>query len=104
MEVRADRQEPSLDQNPEIEVAAGPFWDDLGLKLEAERILAELDALPDIYKIAIHLIDVEQMTYEEAAEVMEVPIGTVRSRLFRGREMLRKRVLRLTGMLGQVTL
>lgn len=104
MELRADRHEPSLDQNPEIEVAAGPFWDEVGRKLEADRILTELNALPDIYKLAIHLIDVEQMSYEEAAEVMEVPIGTVRSRLFRGREMLRNRMLRSTGALEQVKL
>ena len=97
MAIRSERPQSSLDENAEGEVADGPFWDELTWRLEAERILRELGSLPDIYQVAIQLIDVEQLTYDEAAQVMDVPIGTVRSRLFRGREMLRNRLQRTLG-------
>ena len=45
--------------------------------------------LPELYRITIHLCDVEQMSYEEAAEAMDIPVGTVRSRLFRARSLVR---------------
>jgi RNA polymerase sigma-70 factor (ECF subfamily) len=92
MALRSDRHESSLDEGTEVVVSEGPFWDDLTWRLEAQRVLKELESLPDIYQIAIQLIDVEQLSYEEAAEAMDVPIGTVRSRLFRGREMLRNKM------------
>lgn len=102
MAVRADRNESSLEDGSEGLIAEGPFWDDLNLRLDAEAVIRELDELPDIYKMAIQLIDVEQLSYEEAALAMEVPIGTVRSRLFRGREMLRRRLQDELGTLQEV--
>ena len=47
-----------------------------------------LKALPDEFRTAILLVDIEELSYEEAGTVMECPIGTVRSRLSRGRRML----------------
>jgi RNA polymerase sigma-70 factor, ECF subfamily len=47
-----------------------------------------IDALPDVFRMAVVLVDVEGQSYEEAATVLGVPIGTVRSRLFRGRRIL----------------
>lgn len=52
---------------------------------EVERAL---DALPDTFRAAVLLVDVEELTYEEAATVLTCPVGTVRSRLFRGRKLL----------------
>jgi RNA polymerase sigma-70 factor (ECF subfamily) len=52
---------------------------------EIERAL---DALPDAFREAVLLVDVEDLTYEETATVLSVPVGTVRSRLFRGRKLL----------------
>jgi RNA polymerase sigma-70 factor (ECF subfamily) len=51
-------------------------------------ISAALAALPPHYRVAVVLVDVEGQAYEEAAEVLGVPVGTVRSRLFRGRRLL----------------
>ena len=48
------------------------------------------------------LVDVEDMTYETAAQVMGVPIGTVRSRLFRGRRLLQESLLTVAEDLGFV--
>lgn len=68
------------------------FWSSVETKLEADRIIQEMDKLSEPYRLAIQLCDVEQMTYEEAAEAMDIPIGTVRSRLFRARVELRRRL------------
>lgn len=53
-------------------------------------ITAALADLPITYREAVVLVDLEDQSYEAAAEVLEVPIGTVRSRLFRGRKLLQE--------------
>lgn len=55
-------------------------------------ILEAIDALPEEYRIAVVLSDLEDMSYNEIAEIMEIPVGTVKSRLFRGRRQLQKRL------------
>jgi RNA polymerase sigma-70 factor (ECF subfamily) len=55
-----------------------------------ELVAAGLQSLPDKYRIAITLKDIDGLSYEEIAEIMECEIGTVKSRLSRGRAMLRK--------------
>lgn len=59
-------------------------------RLEIRDLDAALQALPDEQRTVVLLVGLEQMTYEEAALVLEVPIGTVMSRLSRGRERLRR--------------
>src|SRR6202142_736714 len=49
-----------------------------------------LDALPPEFKLAVILCDVEEFSYEEIADIMGCPIGTVMSRLHRGRKLLQK--------------
>ncbi len=49
-----------------------------------------LDQLPEAYRWAVLLVDVEELTYQEIAATMECPIGTVMSRINRGRRMLRR--------------
>lgn len=52
-------------------------------------ILSALDDLPEDQKSAILLVGVEDLSYEDAARILDVPVGTVMSRLSRGRERLR---------------
>jgi len=59
-------------------------------KLLREDIDRALDELPDTFRIAIVLVDVEGYSYGEAAELLGVPIGTVRSRLARARAQLQR--------------
>ncbi|MFE0105122.1 sigma-70 family RNA polymerase sigma factor [Streptomyces sp. NPDC059009] len=49
-----------------------------------------LRELPDVYRIVVYLADVEGLTYQEIAEYLGVPQGTVNSRLYRGRQRLRE--------------
>lgn len=56
---------------------------DLGAAIDAA-----IDALPEAFREVIILVDVHDLPYESAAKTLELPIGTVRSRLFRGRRLL----------------
>lgn len=60
--------------------------------LEAE-INAALESLPEEFRLAVLLADVEEFSYKEIADVMGCPIGTVMSRLHRGRRMLKSQLL-----------
>ncbi len=53
-----------------------------------DEVEKALRGLPEEFRTAIVLVDIEELTYEEAANVMECPMGTVRSRVSRGRRML----------------
>ena len=57
-----------------------------------------LRGLPSRYREVIILCDVQELDYAEAAVVLQVPIGTVRSRLHRGRQLLVERVRRRDGV------
>lgn len=57
-----------------------------------EQVVAAIQALPDEYRSAVMLSDVQGMRYAEIAQVLGVPEGTVKSRLFRGRRILQKKL------------
>jgi len=57
-----------------------------------EEITRAIDALPDEYRTAVVLSDVQGLRYAEIAEVLHVPEGTVKSRLFRGRRILQRKL------------
>lgn len=69
--------------------------------LESE-ISRALDELPEEFRIAVVLSDVEELSYKEIADVMGCPIGTVMSRLHRGRRMLKGRLYEHARALGIV--
>lgn len=56
------------------------------------RVEEELRNIPEPYRSTVILRDLEEMSYEEIAEVLDISLGTVKSRLTRGREALRKRL------------
>jgi len=58
------------------------------------RVETELKALAEPYRTTVILRDLEELSYEQIAEVMQTSLGTVKSRLVRGREALRKRLER----------
>ena len=75
--------EPSTQETPESEFAAREI---------ALAVNAAMDALPEDLRQAVTLREIEGLSYEEIAEVMDCPIGTVRSRIFRAREAISARV------------
>ena len=65
---------------------------------EVERTVVEAIAeLPEELRTAVTLRELEGLSYQEIAQVMECPVGTVRSRIFRAREAIDKRLRPLTG-------
>jgi RNA polymerase sigma-70 factor (ECF subfamily) len=62
-------------------------------RLANSEILQALRELPEEFRVAIYLADIEGYPYREIAEMMDTPIGTVMSRLHRGRAKLRQRLL-----------
>ncbi len=69
-------------------------------ELRDEQILAALDQIPQDYKAIVLLVDVEEFAYKEAAEILGVPIGTVMSRLSRGRKLLREQLQQVATSYG----
>ena len=57
-----------------------------------EDVKAALEALPEAFRMAVLLADVEGFSYKEISEITDVPIGTVMSRLHRGRKQLQRRL------------
>jgi RNA polymerase sigma-70 factor (ECF subfamily) len=54
-----------------------------------EDIVRAMEALPEVFRNAVVLRDMEDFTYDEIARILEVPVGTVMSRIHRGRALLR---------------
>ena len=67
------------------------------LREKVEEVLKELQ---EPYRTTVVLRDIEELSYEQIAEVMEVSLGTVKSRLVRGRDALKKRLMKHLKELG----
>jgi RNA polymerase sigma-70 factor, ECF subfamily len=71
--------------------AAGRSAEDLVLdRLSEAEVKDAVESLPDPFRLAVVLADIEGFSYKEIAEILDVPIGTVMSRLHRGRRALQK--------------
>jgi RNA polymerase sigma-70 factor, ECF subfamily len=62
-------------------------------RIPTTEVQEALAALPDDFRLAVYLADVEGFSYKEIADIMETPVGTVMSRLHRGRKILRESLL-----------
>ena len=69
-------------------------------KLLREDIERALDSLPEAFRIVVIMVEVQGFTYAEAAEALDVPVGTVRSRLSRGRAILQSVLWRQASQMG----
>ena len=68
--------------------------------LTATSVKAAFDSLPDAFRLVVLLVDVEQLSYREAADALDVPIGTVMSRLNRGRRLMRQALVEQAASYG----
>src|SRR5438309_11826844 len=74
------------------EYAANPeqfFFD----RLLSDDVLRAVDALPIDFRLVVILADLQEFSYKEIAEILDCPVGTVMSRLYRGRKLLQKNLL-----------
>ena len=95
--VRSNRQRSNLRrltvEDPDDRIAeAVPFVPPVAQHLTDEEVLAALQGIPAAYQDIILLCDVEELTYKEIAAAVGIPLGTVMSRLHRGRTLLRRRL------------
>lgn len=74
---------PDPSPGPERQVVSSDLLD---------RVTAAMDELPEHYRVVVWLRDGEDLSYAEIAEVLDLPVGTVRSRLARARAALKKAV------------
>jgi RNA polymerase sigma-70 factor (ECF subfamily) len=70
--------------------------------LLGDEVTKALQSLPDDFRTIVILCDIEGLTYEEIAEFVECPIGTVRSRLHRGRKLLQAKLFEYAKQQGMI--
>ena len=89
-EVRRRRRRPveALPEDPERLLPSSPGADEATESLP-DDVQVALRRLPEDFRTAVVLCDVVGLSYEEIAEALSVPVGTVRSRIHRGRRLLR---------------
>jgi RNA polymerase sigma-70 factor (ECF subfamily) len=73
-------------------------------RIESAYVRQTIDALPEMYRVPVVLCDMEGFTYREIADMLEVPIGTIMSRLFRGRKKLQIELMDYARSQGYVAL
>ena len=86
---RARGRSPIVDDPDDRIAQATPFVPPVPQQLTDEEILEALRRIPGPFQEAIVLCDVEELTYKEIADALAIPLGTVMSRLHRGRALLR---------------
>lgn len=87
------------DQSPE---AGDPVWQ-LAQPVLTEEVQQALGSLPDAFRIPLILCDLRDWPYQRIADHLHIPPGTVRSRIFRARRMLRRKLQRFAEKNGYVT-
>lgn len=77
---------------------AGEFFD----RIIDDRIVEAIEDLPEAFRVTLVLSDLEGMSYEEISEDLEIPVGTVKSRLYRARRRLQKELYEYARSMGYV--
>src|ERR1700728_2926105 len=87
----------SEEDGPELAVDTETPETILMNRLNSQRVQRAIDDLPVHYRETLLLCEVEEMSYQEIAEILTIPIGTVMSRLARARKAVRESLLGTTG-------
>lgn len=89
--------------NEDVQHAGAGYTDlreEMFQHMMGDEVTLAINALPVNFRIVILLCDIEGFTYEEIAKIIDIPIGTVRSRLFRARNLLKKKLATYAASLG----
>jgi RNA polymerase sigma factor (sigma-70 family) len=89
-----------LEKDDLSNAGAQDFRMDMYQNLIGDEVTIAINSLPVDFKTVILLCDIEGFTYEEISKITDIPIGTVRSRLHRGRRMLREKLKKYATKLG----
>jgi len=87
-------QHVELGDDHEEELAISP---EIVNQLDAAQVVEYLGQMPEVYRAAISLFYLEQHSYKEIAEILEIPLGTVRSRISRGLTLLHELIVSRAG-------
>lgn len=71
-------------------------------RLLSDDVLQAVDSLPIDFRLVVILADLQEFSYKETAEILDVPVGTVMSRLYRGRRLLQKALAKYAVMSGVI--
>jgi len=92
MDIELDLQDPEqFELHAKLRETDTPEGNALSQEL-SETVQRAIEALPEDLRTAIILRELDGMTYEEIAQTMECPVGTVRSRIFRARDAIGKKI------------
>ncbi len=94
--IRKRSSRPETPIQDVVEPQEDGFWEEVAWRAVGQDLLREVDLLPEDYRMAITLCDVEEMPYDEAAEALGIPAPTLRTRLFRARRILRAKLAHLS--------
>ena len=92
---QVDYEEVVIHHNEEESTSLSSFYDlreEMFDKMMGDEVTNTINSLPVDFRAVILLCDIEGFTYEEIAKIVDVPIGTVRSRLYRSRNMLKEKL------------
>ena len=92
---RSQGRQPRVFSLDQVKESTLPSQTNTSLDLSLEEIKQAFAELPEPFRIAVLLSDIEGLKYREIAEVLNLPVGTVMSRLSRGRRMLRAKLTAL---------
>ncbi len=79
-----------IDHNAAMRDGLGNLFDEIDVGPAIDRAI---QTLPETHRSVLTLVDTEGQSYEQAAEILEIPIGTVRSRLFRARRIVQRSLI-----------
>ena len=90
VELSGIEQAPDASPDPDIQYSPGENRREDLLELVDDPVRHAVEALPSDFREAVIMADLEDMSYKEIADIMQCPLGTVMSRLYRGRKLLRE--------------
>jgi RNA polymerase sigma-70 factor (ECF subfamily) len=61
-------------------------------RAQCQAVLASIGGLPDVWRVPVEMVDLEGCSYQEVADTLGVPLNTIRTRIFRGRRMVQRRL------------